>query len=64
MNGHIGAMRVEYEEVVGCFGYSVHNREGMAILDFCKNKNLVVLNTLFKKDREKYITYKSSDGET
>ena len=53
MNGHIGAMRVGYEEVVGCFRYGVHNREGMAILDFCMNQNLVVLNTLFKKDREK-----------
>ena len=56
MNGHIGDMRVGYEEVVGCFGYGVHNCEVMAILDFCKNQNLVVLNTLFKKDREKYIT--------
>ena len=64
MNGHIDAMRVGYEEGVDCFGYGVHNREGMAILDFCKNQNLVVLNTLFKKDREKYITYKSGDAET
>ena len=64
MNGYIGAMRVGYEEVVGCFGYGVHNREGMAILDFCRNQNLVVLNTLFKKDRQKYITYKSGDAET
>ena len=60
MNGHIGAMRVGYEEVAGCFGYGVHNHEGMTILDFCKNQNLVVLNTLFKKD----ITYKSGDAET
>ena len=36
----------------------------MAILDFCKHQNMVVLNTLFKKDREKYITYKSGDAET
>ena len=48
MNGHIGAMRVGYEEVVGCFGYGVQNREGMSILDSCKNQNLVVLNTLVK----------------
>ena len=63
-NGHIGAMNVGYEEVIGCFGYGVHNHEGMAILDFCRNQNLVVLNTLFKKDREKNITYKSGDAET
>ena len=64
MNGYIGAMRVGHEEVVGCFGYGVHNHEGMAILDFGKNQNLAVLYTLFKKDREKYITYKSGDAET
>ena len=64
MNGNIGATRVGCEEVVDCFGYGVHNREGMALLDFCRNQNLVVLNTLFQKDREKYITYKSGDAET
>ena len=53
-----------YEEVVGCFGYGVHNREGMDILDFCRNQNLVVLNTLFKNDNEKYIPYKRGDAET
>ena len=51
-------------KVVGCFGYGVHNREGISILDFCRYQNLVVVNTLFKKDREKYITYKSGDAET
>ena len=64
MNGHVGTMRVGYEEDVGCFGYGVYNREGVAILDFSRNQNLVVLNTLFKKDRDKYITYKSGDGKT
>ena len=64
MNGHIGTMRVGYEEVVSCFSYGVNNRKGMAILDFCRNQNLVVLNTLFKKNREKYINYKSGDAET
>ena len=37
---------------------------GMAILDFCRNQNLVVLNTLFKNNKEKYIAYKSGDAET
>ena len=64
MNGHIGAMRVGYGEVFGCFGYGVHNCKGMAILDFHRKQTLVVLNTLFKKDREKYTTYKSGDAKT
>ena len=38
--------------------------EGGTVLDFCRNHQLKILNTYFKKDREKYITYKSGGAET
>lgn len=64
LNGHIGTDRNDYEDVMGYFGYGNRNDEGITILDMCKNQSLKILNTLFKKDREKYITYKSGGAET
>ena len=38
--------------------------EGEKILDFCQSRELRVSNTMFKKDRERKITYKSGGAET
>lgn len=34
------------------FGYSEGNREGKKTLELCQGRGLVVVNTLFKKERE------------
>ena len=34
------------------------------MLEFCRNHQLQILKTYFKKDVEKYITYKSGAVET
>ena len=49
---------------MGHFGFGEQNAEGRTVLDFCRNHQLQILNTYFKKDREKYITYKSGGAET
>ena len=49
LNGHIGANRDGFAEVMGPYGYGNRNREGETILEFCKNQNLRILNSFFKK---------------
>ena len=44
---------------MGVHGFSVRNREGEKVLELCQSKELRVMNRMFKKDREKKITYKS-----
>ena len=64
MNGHIGSDRAEFKEVRGLHGFGDVNREGETILEFAKNQNLRILNTYFKKDRNKTVTYASGGAET
>ena len=64
LNGHIGADRLGFEDVFGAYGFGVANREGESILEFTKNQNLRVLNSYFKKDRNKTVTYSSGGAET
>ena len=52
------------KSIMGDYGYGVRNDEGRCFLDICKNQNLKICNTYFKKDREKVITYKSGGAET
>ena len=64
LNGHIGSDREGYEEIRGLHSFGVSNREGETILEFAKNHNLRILNTYFKKDRNKTVTYVSGEAET
>jgi hypothetical protein len=34
------------------------------VLEFCQTRGLQLMNTMFKKDREKLITYKSGGAAT
>jgi len=61
---HIGSVRDGYEDVMGPYGFGDKNPEGDIVLSLCKNHDIRVLNTFFKKDREKKITYKSGGAET
>lgn len=36
MNGHVGASRQGFEEIMGPFGFGVRNRDGLRILEFCQ----------------------------
>ena len=64
VNAHIGSVRDGFEDVMGPFGFGDRNPEGDIVLSLCKNHDLRVLSTFFKKDREKKITYKSGGAET
>ena len=45
-------------------GYGVRNNEGEKFFEFCQSKKMVIANTLFKKEKEKILTYKSEEAET
>ena len=64
VNGHIGDENIGYEEVMGSYGYGTRNDEGETVLDICKFHRLRILNTYFKKEEEKLVTYKSGDNKT
>ena len=64
VNGHIGDENTGYEEVMGKYGYGTKNEEGAAVLDICKFHRLRILNTYFKKEEEKRVTYKSGEHKT
>ena len=64
VNAHIGDENTGYEEVMGKYGFGIRNDEGVTVMDICKFHRLRILNTHFKKDVEKLVTYKSGEHKT
>ncbi|KAM9794705.1 uncharacterized protein LOC133163459 [Syngnathus typhle] len=59
LNGHVGRESDGFEGVHGEQGYGMRNAEGERILEFGNALELVLCNTLFKKDEAKLVTYSS-----
>src|SRR5881628_469925 len=64
MNGHVGVESNGFEGVHGGNGYGVRNLEGKMLLEFAEAKELVVLNTAFKKRDLNKVTYASGDNRS
>ena len=64
LNGHVGRDRNGFEDVMGIDGYGERNVDGENILKICQSRQLKILNTMFKKEDKKKITYKNGDSET
>ena len=64
MNGHVGRDRNGFEDVMGIDEYGERNADGENILEICQSRRLKILNTMFKKEVKKKITYKNGDRET
>ena len=47
---------VSTAKVVGPFGLGKRNKRGKMLIDFCKQHDLVVMNTCFKKMKTKLYT--------
>ncbi|XP_058211575.1 uncharacterized protein LOC131323748 [Rhododendron vialii] len=58
-NGHVGVHKQGYEKVHGGFGFGDLNEGGRRILDFAVAFDLIVENTLYRKQKEHLITFKS-----
>jgi len=61
LNGHVGSHGDDYMGVHGGFGYGTRNVEGERILDFGDAMEMVVCNTLFKKEDKKLVTFESGE---
>ena len=58
LNGHVGRDRNGFEDVIIIDGYGKRNVDGENILEICQSRQLKILNTMFKKEDKKKITYK------
>ena len=63
-NGHVGELVTGYSGVHGGFSYGDRNNEGERVLDFADSLGYRVMNTYFKKDVEKLVTYESGGNRT
>ncbi|XP_065315425.1 craniofacial development protein 2-like [Gordionus sp. m RMFG-2023] len=64
LNGHVGVSSEGYEGVHGGFSYGMRNLEGERILEFSDAMDMIVCNTMFKKESEKLVTYKSGSTKS
>ena len=62
LNGHVGVSADGYEGVHGGYGYGVRNDEGCRVLEMADGHSMVVGNTLFKREPERLITYRSGEN--
>ena len=46
-----------FEDVMGIDGYGERNVDGENILEICRSRQFKILNTMFKKEDKKKITY-------
>lgn len=56
LNGNVGKVRDDAADCHGNDGYAIHNEEGARILEFARERGLVVANTHIKRDDEHLIT--------
>jgi hypothetical protein len=64
MNGHVGQNAEGFEEVHGGNGYGDRNLEGEMLLEFAEAMELAVVNTWFRKDTGKKVTYESGGNKS
>ena len=69
VNVHFGSVRDRYEDVMGPYRFADKKPERDKVLSLFKNHELKVVNTIFKKDREKLRklsveTYGVTSGKT
>ena len=59
LNGHVGSNREGIDRVHGGWGIGERNAEGERVIDCAVSFDLAIVNTWYRKDHSKYITYKS-----
>ena len=60
-NAKVGSQ--ETPGVTGKFGPEVWNEAGQRLIEFCKEKPLVIANTLFQQHKKRPYTWTSPDGQ-
>ena len=64
MNGHVGAKVDGFEGVHGGYGFGRRNVDGEMLLEFADALDFAVVNTWFKKEVRKMITYETKACKT
>ena len=64
MNGHVGAEVDDFEGVHGGYGFGRRNVDGEMLLEFADALDFAVVNTWFKKEVRKMITYETKACKT
>jgi hypothetical protein len=64
LNGHVGADVDGFEGVHGGYGFGSRNVEGEMLLEFADAMGLAVMNTWFKKEDGRLVTYVSGGRKT
>lgn len=57
VNGHVGEEADGFEGMHGGYGFGDRNVEGDMLLEFGEAMEFVILNTCFKKEIAKMVTY-------
>jgi hypothetical protein len=55
----VGATNAGYERVHGRFGYGGRNQEGADVLNFTLAYDLLIVNTLFRKQESHLVTFQT-----
>lgn len=63
-NAKIGRCQPGEESIMGKFGVGERNERGDMLLEFAAQQGLVIANTYFKKNKNRYWTWESPDGNT
>ena len=63
-NGHIGAKVDGYQCINGGFGYGIRNENGSTILEFVKTRDMVIVNSCFRKRDDNLITFRNGGHAT
>ena len=61
---NIGKYSDSFKSIRVGYGCGIRNPEGSRIMDMCTAPNLVVANSLFKRDINKLTTFSSGDTKT
>ena len=60
-NAKVGSQ--ETPGVTGKFGLGMQNEAGQRLIEFCQEKALVIVNTLFQQHERRLYTWTSPDGQ-
>uniref|UniRef100_A0A8D9A7F9 Craniofacial development protein 2 n=2 Tax=Cacopsylla melanoneura TaxID=428564 RepID=A0A8D9A7F9_9HEMI len=62
-NAVVGEVEMKEDNVTGSFGYGTRNTRGERLIEFCKEKDLIITNTFFKQPMNRRYTWtRPSDG--
>ena len=63
-NGHVGRHIYGFNGVHGGYCVGQRNLDGRMLLLFCREKELCVSNTWFKREEKRKVTFRMSEDET